>query len=113
MNKIYLLLIPILLFSACAQQVATTTTVTVPEVKIIIESYDENVKTDQEFAITWRIEGPEKSIDHTAIHYGLQPKPDAKVPSDYSKASQIQAGTVPATYSTIMTINEPGTYYFR
>src|SRR3989338_3743744 len=97
MSRIYLLLIPMLFLSACTQQgTITTTTTTVQEAKIFINSFPDSVQTGQEFAITWRIEGPEKAIEHTAVHYGLQTRPDAKVPTDYPNVSRIQQGTIPA-----------------
>lgn len=117
MNKIYLLLIPILILSACTQEQGTTTTTIAPvgpdDVKITISSYPTAVRATYDLAITWRIDGPERSIDHTAVHYGPESKPDAQLPSDYPNVSRIQKGTIPAVYSTIMVINEPGTYYFR
>ena len=109
--KLAYLLIPLLFISACVQQ--GTTTQTMQETKIAINSFPESIAAGQYLAITWRIDGPEKAIDHTAVHYGNEPKPDAKVPSDYPKVSRIQPGTIPAVYSTVVIINESGTYYFR
>ncbi len=112
MQKIYLVLIPLLLISACVQQGTQTTSTTLQETKIFISSFPESVAAGEYLAITWRIDGPERAIDHTAVHYGNE-SVQAKVPSDYPKVSRIQEGTIPAVYSTVMVINEPGIYYFR
>ncbi|MBI5884560.1 hypothetical protein HZB89_00510, partial [archaeon] len=76
-----------------------------------------------EFVIDWKINAlpltitPPLTITHTAVHYGPESRPNASLPSDYASASQIQcaesACSIPSSFSTSMSIAEPGTYYYR
>lgn len=72
---------------------------------------------------TWRVEnGPAVSINHTAIHYGLESNPgklgkevkpsDTKYP-DFIKDFANGKFTVPLQFVGNAKIDSPGTYYFR
>lgn len=86
----------------------------VGETKIILVNYPSRATTASSLTFTWSVDSGEKiDIDHTAVHYGTTSVPNPTGPGDYSKASTVQSGEIPGTFSTSFAIQTPGTYYFR
>ena len=71
----------------------------------------------ESLAIAWSIESPEKTINHTAVHYGPSSVSNPQVPADYPSASSFQCTqtpcSIPGSFSTSLSIPESGTYYYR
>ncbi|CAG1003489.1 hypothetical protein METP3_03523 [Methanosarcinales archaeon] len=66
------------------------------------------------FDVIWRVNSPdEKTIPHTAIHYGPQSKAEPLTLTSYPDLTQVQSGTIPANFSAKIIINSTGTTYFR
>jgi hypothetical protein len=84
------------------------------EPRITLVNYPSRATTTSSLTFTWSIDSGEKiDIDHTAIHYDTNPVSNPTSPNDYSRASSVQSGEIPGTFSTSLTIQVPGTYYFR
>ena len=68
----------------------------------------------KKFTIRWFVDTDTiATISHTAVHFGKNAKPHARLPSDYPEKSPIFSGPIPATFSAELTIDIPGIYYYR
>ena len=66
------------------------------------------------FDVVWRVNSPsEKSIPHTAVHFGPQSQSEPLTLSSYPSLTTAQTGTIPANFSAKIIINSTGTTYFR
>ena len=70
--------------------------------------------TGKSFDVIWRVNSPsEKTIPHTAIHYGPQSQAEPLTLASYPSLTTAQNGTIPANFSAKIIINTTGTIYFR
>lgn len=66
------------------------------------------------FEVSWRVNSPvQKNIPHTAIHYGPDSKSEPLTLTSYPSLTPVQNGTIPADFSTNITISRTGIIYFR
>lgn len=93
----------------------TATATPVPiSASIDVLSAPSSVDAGSKFSISWKVNSDAQTgIQHTAVHYGTSPVPDAKVPSDYPGITKIQSGTIPGTFSVELSLPSAGRYYFR
>lgn len=81
---------------------------------IDVLSFPPSVDAASKFSVSWKINSDAQiGIQHTAVHYGTSPVPDAKVPSDYPGVTKIQSGTIPGSFSVELSLPSAGSYYFR
>ncbi len=84
---------------------------------ITITSAPASAATSQEVAISWRIDGKNATIPHTAVHYGTSSVANPAGPADYPLASTFLCTTrpckIPGQFLANIKINETGTYYYR
>jgi plastocyanin len=89
----------------------------VTDTQVILTTAPQAATVGDMVYIGWRVTGEQKTIPHTAVHYGPESIPDPKGPSDYPDATKYQCTQVscpvPGFFSGYMQFNEPGTYYYR
>ena len=106
----------------------TSNGVTTPGVTPVVLSLNASVETikapaaaieGRPFEVAWRVRSPiEATINHTAVHYGPVSQHPPLGLTSYLYISDILSGSVPADYSTQITIKHAGDYpggilYFR
>ena len=93
---------------------SSTTTAQQGNYAVSIVNAPASVLVGKPFTITWKVDSPvQKTIAHTAIHYGPRSVPNPTAPSDYPLTPDIKSGVIPGTFSIQFTITPTGTYYYR
>lgn len=73
-----------------------------------------SAEAGKSFEVSWRVNSPvEKSITHTAVHYGQEAKSEPLTLQSYPSLTAPQGGKIPASFSASITINATGVTYFR
>ena len=55
----------------------------------------------------------EHRAEHTAVYYGSESKSEPLGITSYPEISDVKSGLIPVTFSSNITINEPGVIYLR
>lgn len=84
---------------------------------VTIDNVSGLVETGETIDVTWSVgtgSGNETEIPHTAVHWGNASVADPQSPADYGNTSGAQEpATVPGTFTTNFTLDEPATIYLR
>lgn len=84
---------------------------------VAIDNVSGLVETGEAIDVTWSVEtgsGEQTEIPHTAVHWGNASVDDPKSPADYGNNSGVtEPATVPGTFTTNFTLDEPATIYLR
>jgi len=92
----------------------TPTPAQVVGVSVEILKAPATAEASKSFEISWRVNSPEqKTIPHTAVHYGPDSKSEPLTLTSYPTLTLVQNGTIPADFSTNITIGKTGIIYFR
>ncbi len=85
-----------------------------PGISVEVLNAPENATAGKSFDIIWRVNSlSERSINHTAIHYGPESKSEPLTLVSYPILTTPQNGKIPANFSDKITINTTGVTYFR
>jgi hypothetical protein len=92
----------------------TPTPTPTPGYSVEVLSAPATAAAGQSFMVSWRVNSPgQKTINHTAVHYGPDSKSEPLTLTSYPMLTTVQKGTIPADFSANITISKTGTIYFR
>lgn len=84
------------------------------EVEVEWVQQPRDMDTGQAIDATWQLDGPDREVQHTGLHWANTSVADPGSPADYGNSSGVEEpAQVPGEYSTSVTIEEEGTYHFR
>ncbi len=74
----------------------------------------QDMDTGQAIDVTWQLDGAEREIQHTGLHWADTSVSDPQSPADYGNSSGVEEpAQVPGEYTTTVTLEDEGTYHFR
>lgn len=85
-----------------------------PGISVDILNAPASALVGKSFDVIWKVNSPvQKTIPHTAIHYGPDSQGEPLTLSSYPNLTTAQTGTIPSNFSVKMILNNTGTTYFR
>ena len=92
----------------------TPTPVPTPAPSVMVLTAPATAVAGQSFVVSWRVFNPTQvTIPHTAVHYGPDSKSEPLTLKSYPNLTPVQNGTIPADFSSNITISQPGIIYYR
>ncbi len=97
-----------------ATPMLTPTPSPTPGYSVEVLSAPATAAAGQSFTVSWRVNSPvQKTINHTAVHYGPDSKSEPLTLTSYPSLTAVQSGTIPNDFSANITISKTGIFYFR
>lgn len=125
----YIIIISMLNISGCVDKTTSVTPVATvspteiptvtsspaqPDISIEIINAPVSAVVGKSFDVVWMVNGSvERTISHTAIHYGHDSRVAPLTLSSYPNLTSVQLGTIPSNFTIKMILNNAGTTYFR
>jgi hypothetical protein len=121
---IFIIILSLSIISGCVDQQPTGTPTVIPTATVVptqrpgtsVEILDApgSAIPGKSFDVIWRVNSPdEKTIPHTAVHYGPQSEAEPLTLTSYPNLTPPQNGMIPANFSAKIIINSTGITYFR
>jgi hypothetical protein len=105
---------PVMTPTPTATATPMTTPAPTPGASVVVLTAPATAVAGQGFVVSWRVNNPTQvTIPHTAVHYGPDSKSEPLTLKSYPNLTPVQNGTIPADFSSNITISQPGIIYYR